>query len=114
MKISVRACLGVALAFSVVPVAAAQTDSRRPSPSIFNPPGAPSQPAPARSVGSPFEAAVPRGGHHIVRVDQAALRAAIGEGGAVTIERFPLQPGEFVELEVERFWVTSPGARFVA
>jgi DNA-binding beta-propeller fold protein YncE len=111
--------LSIALGLLVLPAAAGAgpetaAGPRPPSPTIFNPPGAPSQPAPPRSVGAPFIPAVPRAGASVAHVDLPALRAAIGAVGAVTIERFPLDAGQFVDLEAERFWVTAPDARFVA
>jgi hypothetical protein len=80
----------------------------------MNPAGAAAQPAAARRIGAAFAPSAPRGGQFVARVDMGGLRAAVGNAGAVMIEEFPLAPGLYVDLEVERFWVTAPGARFVS
>ncbi len=49
----------------------------------------------------------------VVRVDEAALRAAAAQPGPFVIEAAPLAPGVAADLEVERFFVTSAETRVV-
>ncbi len=76
-----------------------------------------------RSAAQPHPAGPPRraafaversdGGVGVLRVDAAALRAAADRAGPFVIEDVPLAPGTGVDLEVERFRVTSERTRFV-
>src|SRR3954465_14071899 len=87
--------------------------ARPPKFPAFNPGAAPIQRPPDCILPSPFTIAGPRSGLFVVRVDLDALAAGIGQVGSALIQGFPLSPAERIDLEVERFWVTSPGAQFV-
>jgi hypothetical protein len=90
--------------------------SRPPKPPAFNPPTAPVQRQPEIALGrvfSPLAPHLPHRGALAVGFDLHQLRANIGLVGSAFIENFPLTSLRFVDLEVERFWVTAPDARFV-
>ncbi|MEX2217287.1 MAG: M12 family metallo-peptidase [Phycisphaerales bacterium] len=110
-----RILAALALVAITAPLSAqdAAAPQRSPRPPAFNPAGAPAQRPPELTLEPLFQAAGPRDGLFFIRVELDRLRAEIGQSGAALIPGFPLTPTETVDLEVERFWVTSPDARFV-
>jgi hypothetical protein len=69
---------------------------------------------PMRPVVGLFTSEGPVDGVGRVRVDREQLLGTADAPGAMLVHGFPLTPGRLVDLEVERFWVTRPGTRFVA
>jgi DNA-binding beta-propeller fold protein YncE len=93
---------------------AAGVQARPPAPPALLPVRAAAARPPAASIEGAFTPLYPEAGVLITRWDARALREVLGLTGAAVIRDFPLTPGRRVDLEVERFWVTSPMVRFVA
>lgn len=87
---------------------------RIPGPPALGAPGslaaAMARKTPVADLASP---AAPQGGLFTVRLDPARLADAAKTPGALLIQGFPIGIGRSLDLEVERFWVTKPGTRFV-
>jgi len=116
---AVFACAHLALAQKARPEAGpadpAPSQARRPAPPAL---GAPGSPIAGRVQGSRIrelaKPAAPQGGCFTVQIDPWRLADAAATPGALQIEQFPVGVGQTIDLEVERFWVTKPGTRFVA
>jgi hypothetical protein len=87
---------------------------RPPAPPALLPATAPAARPPQAQIEKAFVPLFPQAGVLITRWDAQVLRGGLGLTGAAVIRDFPLTPGRRVDLEVERFWVTSPQVRFVA
>lgn len=68
---------------------------------------------PAHSIAGAFRPAAGAAPGMTLDFDLPALMGVADDGGPFVIRRFPIAPGRFVDLEVERFRVTTPRSTFV-